>query len=55
MQYVVEFIGHDGIVRHTLPMSKMGAEMAILAVPIWLESRIVPAAEVIIVKKEVDF
>jgi len=45
MNYVVEFIGHDGMTRHTQPMSKMGAELAQIIIP--LETRIVPENEVL--------
>ena len=43
MEYIVEFIGHDGKVRHTKPMSKIGAELAACIVP--FETRIVPSIE----------
>ena len=40
MEYVVEFIGHDGKVRRTLPMGKLSAEIAKSCMP--FECRIVP-------------
>ena len=43
IKYVVEFIGHDGKVRHTQGMSKMGAELALCLIP--FESRVIPECE----------
>jgi len=45
MNYVVEFIGHDVKSRHTQPMSKRGAELAQILIP--METRIVPESEVL--------
>ncbi len=40
MEYVVEFIGHDGRVRRTRPMGRLSAEIAKSAMP--FECRIIP-------------
>jgi len=44
MKYVVEFIGHDGKARHTLPMEKLSAELALCLIP--FEARVLPEYEV---------
>jgi hypothetical protein len=42
-KFVVEFIGHDEVVRRTLPMSKMGANLASCIIP--FQSKIVSIEE----------